>query len=127
MHGVPNQIRHVFANRTMPSGFLNSVQNGPPSMQDIEWADLNTLDLSLFDSPNGKQQLANKLAKSLHTCGFFSVKNFGIARETIEQQFKLCETFFGLPLEEKLLYHDKEGFARGDTTGYKPQGAHVRR
>ena len=107
----------------MPS----AVQNGPPSMQDVEWADLVTLDFSLFDSPNGKQQLAKKLAKALYTCGFFSVKNFGITREAIEQQLKLCHAFFELPLEEKLLYHDKEAWAQRNTVGYKPTGAYIRK
>lgn len=96
-------------------------------MEDIEWADLIELDLSIFDDGIGKQRLANRLAKAVRTNGFFTVKNFGIPKEEIEQQFKLCEGFFGLSLEEKLPYYHKDAHAAGDQTGYRPIGAQMRK
>lgn len=35
----------------------------------VDWADLVTLDLSLFDVPGGKQKLANQLRDAVHNVG----------------------------------------------------------
>lgn len=35
----------------------------------VEWADLATLDLSLFDQPGGKEQLATKLYDAIQKIG----------------------------------------------------------
>lgn len=35
----------------------------------VEWADLASLDLSLFDVPGGKQKLANQLKDAVHRIG----------------------------------------------------------
>lgn len=35
----------------------------------VDWADLVTLDLSKFDQPGGKQQLANQLKDAVHKGG----------------------------------------------------------
>jgi hypothetical protein len=47
----------------------------------VEWADLVTLDLSKFDAPGGKQELANQLRDALHHVGFFYITNFGLSQE----------------------------------------------
>ncbi len=94
-----------------------------PSYKNIQWAELVTLDLSLFDSPGGKQKLANQLAETIRNVGFFVVNNFGIEQEKIEDQFKLCETLFDLPLDEKLPFHNAEAWAKGDIRGYRPIGS----
>lgn len=39
----------------------------------VEWADLVTLDLSKFDRPNGKQELASQLKDAVHKVGFFYI------------------------------------------------------
>lgn len=38
----------------------------------MEWADLASLDLSLFDVPGGKQKLANQLKDAVHRIGTLS-------------------------------------------------------
>ena len=35
----------------------------------VEWADLATLDLSLFDKPGGKEQLAKQLHEAIQKIG----------------------------------------------------------
>lgn len=37
----------------------------------VDWADLITLDLSLFDACGGKQKLADQLFKAINEIGFF--------------------------------------------------------
>ena len=37
----------------------------------MDWADLVTLDLSLFDIPDGKQKLAEQLRDAVHNVGMF--------------------------------------------------------
>jgi len=101
--------------------------DGLQSIKDISWANLVTLDLALYDSPGGKQKLASLLPAALRTSGFFSVKNIGVPKEAIEQQIKLSQAFFDLPLEEKLPYHDAAAWARGDRFGYRPIGSELRK
>lgn len=81
------------------------------------------LDLSLFDTQDGRQKLADQLADAIHTSGFFVVKNFGIEDEKIEKEFKICQELFELPLEEKLPFHFPERMAMGDIRGYRPIGS----
>lgn len=42
----------------------------------MDWAELVTLDLSQFDEPGGKQQLAEQLTYAAQHVGFFYVQNF---------------------------------------------------
>lgn len=72
--------------------------------ENLDWADLVTIDLSLFGTPEGKQQLAKALVKAVHEDGFFYVKNFDIPQERVNRQFSLGKQFYEIPLEEKLQY-----------------------
>lgn len=44
----------------------------PETSADLHWADLATLDLTKFDQPGGKQELATTLAKALEEIGRFN-------------------------------------------------------
>lgn len=46
--------------------------------EDLPWAELVTLDLAKFDTPEGKKELAAFLIKALREKGFFYVKNFNM-------------------------------------------------
>ena len=72
--------------------------------ENLDWADLITLDFSLLATPEGKQQLAQSLLKAVREDGFFYVKNFNISQERVNRQFSLGKRFYELPLEEKLKY-----------------------
>ena len=88
----------------------------------VDWAELVTLDLSLFDKPDGKKKLADQLEYAAQHVGFFYLKNFGISQEEVDQQFALGREFYNLPLEEKLKYHNLEDLQNGEYNGYRPAG-----
>ena len=81
---------------------------------ELDWADLITIDLSKFDRPAGKEELAKQLKTAISTVGFFYVVNFGISQEEVDQQFALGREFYDLPLEEKLKYHNLDDLRRGE-------------
>ena len=88
---------------------------------DLDWADLITIDLSLFDEPGGKQQLASQLKHAISSVGFFYLINYGISEAEVDEQFDLAQQIFALPQEEKQKYRvdpNKQGFF-----GWKPRGS----
>ena len=86
----------------------------------MDWADLVTLDLSLFDNPGGKQKLADQLFHAINEIGFFYITNFGLSQEEVDEQFAIGKSFFNLPTEEKLKY--RADLENGGYNGYKPEG-----
>lgn len=70
----------------------------------MDWADLITVDLSLYETPEGKKELAQTLIKAVREDGFFYVKNFNIPQEAVNRQFSIGKQFYELPVEEKLKY-----------------------
>lgn len=79
--------------------------DGASTMQEnLDWADLVTLDFSKYGTPEGKKELAQELIKAVREDGFFYVKNFNITQERVNRQFSLGKRFYELPLEEKLKY-----------------------
>ena len=60
--------------------------------------------MSLFNTPEGKAQLAQTLIKAVREDGFFYVKHFNISQERVNRQFAQGKRFYDLPLEEKLKY-----------------------
>ncbi|KAI2466871.1 putative 1-aminocyclopropane-1-carboxylate oxidase [Annulohypoxylon bovei var. microspora] len=83
--------------------------------EQLEYAELEALDISKLDQPGGKQALAEQVLQT----GFFYVVGHGFSDEQVRRQYALCEAFFELPLEEKLKYACDT--AKGDFRGYKPQ------
>lgn len=72
--------------------------------ENLEWADLITVDLSLYNTPEGRKELAQTLIKAVREDGFFYVKNFNIPQERVNRQFSIGKQFYDLPVEEKLKY-----------------------
>ncbi|KAK5441967.1 hypothetical protein LTS15_011125 [Exophiala xenobiotica] len=83
----------------------------------LDWAPLTTIDLSRFDEPGGKQQLAKDLYDAVTRVGFWTVVNSGIDDERVLRQFSIGNTFFKEPLEEKRRYPCN--FAEGEYFGYR--------
>ncbi|KAL4759989.1 uncharacterized protein BDW70DRAFT_169046 [Aspergillus foveolatus] len=94
----------------------------PETKEDLEWAELVTIDLSRFDQPGGKEELVQKLDHAVKNVGFFYVKNFNITQEEVDRQFALGREFYALPLEEKLKYHSASDLEKGKYNGYRPAG-----
>ncbi|KAF2029233.1 Clavaminate synthase-like protein [Setomelanomma holmii] len=89
-------------------------------MSGLDWADLPTLDLSLFDTPGGKEKLARQLFDAIDRIGFFYIINFGLSQEAVDRQFVMGKELFELPTEEKLKY--RADLENGGYNGYKPIG-----
>jgi len=53
---------------------------------------------------SGSRKIAEQLGAACRDVGFFYVSNHGVPEEVISDTFKSAETFFSLPLEEKLRY-----------------------
>ncbi|KAL5333326.1 hypothetical protein BJX70DRAFT_403668 [Aspergillus crustosus] len=97
----------------------------PVTKEDLDWAELVTIDLGRFDEPGGKEELVKQLEHAVQHVGFFYVKNFNIAQEEIDRQFALGREFYALPLEEKLKYYKLEDLERGEYNGYRPAGHRI--
>lgn len=85
--------------------------------ENLEYAELPKIDLSRFDEPGGKQELAKKLYDAVTKVGFWSVVNTGIDDERVLRQFSIGNTFFKEPLEEKRRFPCN--FAEGEYFGYR--------
>ncbi|KAJ5874806.1 uncharacterized protein N7529_003236 [Penicillium soppii] len=92
----------------------------PETTFDLDWADLATLDLSQFEQPGGKHQLAKQLFEAIQKIGFFYIVNFGLSQEDVDRQFSIGKELFKLPIEEKLKYRAE--LEKGGYNGYKPMG-----
>ncbi|KAH9014763.1 Clavaminate synthase-like protein [Lactarius pseudohatsudake] len=103
---------------------LGSYTFVPETKENLDWAELVTLDLSKYPTPEGKQQLAESLIKALREKGFFYVKNFNISQEAVNHQFAIGRQFYELPVEEKLRYVP-EGLDQGQFNGYVPAGRRI--
>lgn len=54
------------------------------------------------NDPNGKKTVAGAIDKACRESGFFYIKGHPISRERIASMRQLAETFFALPMEEKM-------------------------
>ncbi|KAK4890328.1 hypothetical protein LTR27_010971 [Elasticomyces elasticus] len=106
----------------MPGRVLSPYEQVPETKVDLDWAELVTLDLSLFDTPGGKETLAKQLEYAAQHVGFFYVVNFDISQDEVNRQFALGREFYDLPLDEKLKYHNLKDLESGEYNGYRPAG-----
>ncbi|KAJ0423518.1 hypothetical protein BJY00DRAFT_321648 [Aspergillus carlsbadensis] len=97
----------------------------PETKEDLDWAELVTIELDRFDQPGGKEELVKRLEHAVKNVGFFYVKNFNISQEEIDRQFALGREFYALPLDEKLKYHNTHDLERGEYNGYRPAGHRI--
>lgn len=86
-----------------------------PSKEDLEYADLQTLDFSLYQKGSeGMDALAKQIDEAMKTQGFFYIINHGISEEEIERQTDIGWTVLNdTPIEEK-----KKLEAKIQETGY---------
>ncbi|GBE88138.1 Clavaminate synthase-like protein [Sparassis latifolia] len=108
----------------VPVPELGSFNFVPETKEDLDWADLVTLDFNLFATAEGKKALAATFVKAVREYGFFYVKNFNISQERVNRQFSVGKQFYELPLEEKLKYVP-EGLEDGYYNGYVPAGRRI--
>ncbi|RFU25721.1 hypothetical protein B7463_g10616, partial [Scytalidium lignicola] len=104
----------------LPWENLPRYEQVPESKYELDWAELVTLDLSKFNSPGGKQQLADQAKDAIHRIGFFYVTNFGFTQEEVDRQYAIGKALFELPADEKIKYI--ADLNHGEYIGYKPAG-----
>ncbi|TIA00806.1 hypothetical protein D6C82_04306 [Aureobasidium pullulans] len=85
----------------------------------MEYADLDALDISRLNDPQGKQELASQVLSFVNKNGFFYVKGHGLTGDQIKRQYSIGRELFNLPLEEKL--RCIANTEAGDFRGYKPR------
>ncbi|PLB40013.1 putative oxidoreductase, 2OG-Fe(II) oxygenase family [Aspergillus candidus] len=93
----------------------------PESQQPLDYVDLTTIDLSLYDTPGGKQKLATQLKQAAHEVGFFYVTNFGLTQTQLNRQYAIGRDLYALPIEERLAH--RAPLEEGNYNGYRPLGA----
>jgi len=100
---------------------LGSFEYVAQTKEQLPWADLVTLDFALYETPEGRKELAKTFIAAVREKGFFYVKNFGVSEAAVNRQFALAKAFYDLPLEEKLQYVP-DNFEQGGFNGYMPAG-----
>jgi isopenicillin N synthase-like dioxygenase len=83
------------------------------------------IDLSQFDSPFNKQNLAKQIYQACHEIGFMYVQNSLISTAKIEQIFQESQSFFNLPLTVKQQlawsdYHSNIGYVEWERESLNP-------
>lgn len=64
-------------------------------------ATLPIIDLTLLDSPEGREQLARQLDRACRDSGFFYVAGHGVAPELTTEVFRQSRALFALPEQQK--------------------------
>jgi len=95
----------------------------PETTEELDWADLVTIDFAKFDTEQGKQELAKELLDAVNTKGFFYLVNFGISQAAVDRQFAIGSQFYTIPLEERM--KSLSDLANGNSNGYCPAGRRI--
>lgn len=94
-----------------------------PTKENLNWADLRTLDLSLLDgTPEEQAELVETTRLAIQVDGFLFVKNFGMTEEQLDRHFALAQYVFfhgGISDEEKERF--MWNLSQGTFKGYKPR------
>ncbi|KAI1484926.1 gibberellin 2-oxidase [Biscogniauxia mediterranea] len=94
-----------------------------PSKEPLDYVKLVNIDLSKFDDPVGRKELAKDLYEAATGYGFLTLTNHGISDEVYARQMQIANAMMTLPPEEKAPYEvTPEEDARGLYVGYKPSG-----
>ncbi|KAK7947044.1 uncharacterized protein PG986_011365 [Apiospora aurea] len=83
----------------------------------VQYANLEALDISKMEQPEGKAALAKQVLSFINTNGFFLVTGRGFPDEEIRRPYALCRDVFELPLDERRKFACDT--AKGDFRGYK--------
>ncbi|KAF2441818.1 putative 1-aminocyclopropane-1-carboxylate oxidase [Karstenula rhodostoma CBS 690.94] len=95
-------------------------EQAPETAENLDWADLITLDLSKFEREGGKYELAAEFQRAIEEVGFFYVTGHGLSREDIDTQYALAKSVLSLSPDQKQPY--RAALEAGDYNGWKPPG-----
>ncbi|KAF5339055.1 hypothetical protein D9758_014120 [Tetrapyrgos nigripes] len=90
-----------------------------PTNEEVEWADILTVDLSLYDTK--KQELIDTVQTALERDGFFYVIGHGIPEEILKRQFNIGQLTFDEVDREEKEAHRAQIAEQGTFMGYKLQ------
>ncbi|KAH6720567.1 gibberellin 2-oxidase [Leptodontidium sp. MPI-SDFR-AT-0119] len=94
-----------------------------PTKEALEYVKLENIDLSKFEDPIGRKEIAEQLFKAATGHGFLTLTNHGISDEVYARQMELANATMTLSPEEKAPYEvTPEEDARGLYVGFKPAG-----
>ncbi len=85
-------------------------------LEEIPSLDLNDF---LSSDANRKNEFIKKLGEAYSNIGFIALKNHGLSSTDSEKLYAAYKSFFDLPEEVKLKYHDESLFGQ---RGYTPKG-----
>ncbi|KAA1475249.1 Clavaminate synthase-like protein [Dentipellis sp. KUC8613] len=91
----------------------------PPTttQKDLEWADILTVDLSLYDTARDK--LVDTVSRALQRDGFFYVVGHGLDPESLQRQFAIAQLAFDGVSQEEKEAHRAPIAEKGSFIGYK--------
>ncbi|KAK1252042.1 hypothetical protein MKX08_003229 [Trichoderma sp. CBMAI-0020] len=98
---------------------LTGWQRPEKTKENLPWADIKVIDMSIYDEPQGKQKLAEQLRDAVHETGFFSLVGTGFTPEEVQRQYDIGKGFFDLDVEEKGKPEYRCDFANGNYFGYR--------
>jgi len=91
-----------------------------PTGEQLEWAELEVIDLAQIKTPVGKAEQVEKARNAMHKQGFFYVVNHGLDKAQVERIFDIAAVpFEQVGAEEKKTYEAKIKDT-GTFLGYKP-------
>lgn len=112
-----------FVNKTEGKPVIPEWDRPEPTSEDLDWADLHTLDLSLLDgTPEQQAELVETTRRAIQEDGFLYVENFGMTESQLDRQFALAQYVFfhgGIDEEEKKRF--EWNLKAGTFKGYKPR------
>jgi len=88
----------------MPSAITTDIPKFTPcapTKEKLDYVDLVDIDLSKFDDPITRKELAKELLEGVVKHGFLTISNHGITQELYESQVSLAHAVMTLPPEEK--------------------------
>lgn len=89
----------------------------------MDYIELVNLDMSKFDDPSTRQELAREMFEGVTKHGFLTLSNHGISQELMESQVDLAHAVMTLTPEEKAPFEaTPEEDALGRYVGFKPAG-----
>jgi len=93
-------------------------QEPPPTKEDLDWASLHTIDLSLLDCSDPKvvDDLVKLTATAIKNDGFLYLTNYGVSLDQLHRQFDLAQYLHRNISEEdkeRLMWDPKTGIFAG--------------
>ncbi|KAH9835000.1 Clavaminate synthase-like protein [Rhodofomes roseus] len=93
----------------------------PVTREDLEYAGLPIIDLSMADTYEGRVELAKDVTKAMTTIGFFYIINHGLTQAQNDRMFDIANVAFDHVSEEEKQIYTTSFEKTGQYIGYKPR------